>query len=51
MEEDAEDYTRKHPEDFLWILELAYHKTGSIPFSICTYKALEATTSPSEYSS
>jgi hypothetical protein len=27
MEEDAEDYTRKHPEDFLWILELAYHKT------------------------
>jgi hypothetical protein len=27
MEEDAEDYTSKHPEGLLWLLELAYHKT------------------------
>jgi hypothetical protein len=31
MEEDAEDYTSKHPEGLLWLLELAYHKTEYTP--------------------
>jgi hypothetical protein len=31
MEEDAEDYTRKHPEDLLCLLKLAYHKTEYTP--------------------